>query len=61
MGCRCSERRAALQRAAGAAARGNMRGVAVNASYVGRSMVRDARQAAREIAARRLAALSGKK
>lgn len=61
MGCRCAERRIAIRRAAAAAIKGDGRGVTVNAGFVGRTMVRDARTAARDLAGRRLAALSGVK
>lgn len=61
MGCRCRERGQAIVRAAGAAVRGDARAVAVNAAYVGRTMVQDGAALARRAAAARLSVRAGKR
>ena len=46
--CRCSDRRAAIIRSAGAVVRGDLRQVRAEAAFVARSAVEDVGQAARQ-------------
>jgi hypothetical protein len=58
MACRCNERKQAIVRGVSAVARGDVKGAAVSAAYVSRTLVDDARSGAlRAAAARKLATM----